>query len=138
MPTLMRTVSRSLGDVQVHPWRWAELGLDLAIHDEANSLVEANSVVVRRHLDPTVCAAAGALDQVMDEDAADSLAHPVWIDKQILDLDHVVAVERRGETDECAVGNRDASTSLSDTGVSELQHLRIGQQGLPVALTGEG
>src|SRR5207302_11160970 len=96
-----------------HPRTRAEPGLDLAVDDEADPLVEAERVGVGNHLDLGEPPPPRRLDDIEHQRPTDSSLHALGIDEEVLQLEAICAVERGGKPDDLAVsGNGDACAPL--------------------------
>ena len=101
--------------VEVHPKGGSEPSLRQAVADEADRFVELERVPVCRDLDssdPTNHATAATS---LMRSAADSAAHPLRVNEEIIELERVRDRPRRREPDDPSVSDRNPGSLLRES-----------------------
>jgi len=121
----------------VHPQTRAERSVDHAVAGEADPFVELARVRVASHLDPVRAPQLRDRHQVLYQRTADAPAHPVRIDKKVLDLGDVPAAEPGRKADDSPAHVRDSRAALGHSLVRELEDVGVSEQVHPVVLVGQ-
>jgi hypothetical protein len=124
---------------ELHAHSGSEPRFALIEDDESGAAVEAVGVRVRRHFDPRDAREPRGLDQISHQASGDSPAHPIWVHKQVHDLQHRAVGGKGGdEADGRAVGcDRDARPAVGHSAVGPLQCVRMRQQDISVPGVGQ-
>ena len=121
----------------MHPLPWPEGGVNLTVHDEAECLVEVESVGIGRHSNALDAAPRSDRGSVINELAADSSAHPLRINEEILEIKDAIYEDHGREThDVVSVGGHSAPP-LVDAVPFQNQRRWVGEESLAVALIGQ-
>jgi hypothetical protein len=118
----------SLTDIDVHPPARSERGLDMAVVNESNLLVERKRVRVRDDFETLNQRVINAGHDVVHEQASYPVSHPLRVDEQVLEIKPAVDGDGRREANDLT-GRQggDASAPLDHSRVGKDQCVGVGQ-----------
>jgi hypothetical protein len=122
---------------KMHALPWPEGGVNLTVHDEAECVIEAESVGVRRHGNALDAAPRSDRSSVMHELAADSLPHPLRSNEEILKIKDAIYEDYGRETHDVASVGGDSAPPFGDTVPFQNQRRWVGEESLAVTLIGQ-
>ena len=121
----------------MHALPGAEAGVNLTVHNEAECVIEVESVGVRRHGNDVGAAPRSDRSSVMQELAADSLSHPLRIDEKILKIKEAFSEDDGRETDDGVAVGGDSGTPFSDALPFQNQRGWVGEESRAITLIGQ-
>jgi hypothetical protein len=118
------------GNIEVHSYACAEAGLDLAIVDETDAVVEGQRVRIRSDLDALYVFARGNGHDVSQQVATHSAPHPVRVDEQVLQLQDPLYGKRGRKANNVIPrqGCGDTATARTDALPGQDQRLGVSQK----------
>ena len=121
----------------MHALPWPEGGLNLTVCNEANCVIEEESVRVRRHSNALVTALRSDGGSVLHEVTANSVPHPVRINEQVLQIKDAVNKDSGGETHDVITVGGDSGPPVGDVVSFQHQRLWVGEESITVTLIGQ-
>ena len=127
----------SSAHAQMHSQPWSEEGLNLAVRNEANRLIERHGVRVRRDDDAFDAPSSGDVSGVPHQRAAYPVSHPVWVDEQILEIEGAVQQDSRGKPDDVISLRGNSGPTLGNAIGFHHERLWMGEQSFAVTPVGQ-
>lgn len=125
------------GNRKMHALPRPEGGVNLTVRDEAERVIEVESVGVCRHGDARDAAPGSDRSSVLDELAADPLPHRPRINEEILKVIDAIYEDRGREPHDLASVGGDSAPPSGDPVPFRNQRCRVGQEGRAVTRIGQ-
>src|SRR5450631_3235164 len=121
----------------MHALPWPEGGLNLTICNEAECVIEEESVWIRHHSNALKTAVRSDRGSVVHEVAANSLPHPVRINEQLLEIRDAVNNGSSGETNDVITVGGDSGQPFGDAVPFQHQRIWAGEESIAVTFIGQ-
>src|SRR5450759_1224740 len=114
----------------MHALPWPEGGLHLTVCNEAQCVIEGESVRVRRHGNALKTALRSDNGSVLHEVTANSLPHPVRINEKVLEIKDAINKDSGGETHDVITVGGDSGQPFGDAVPFQRQRLWVGEESI--------
>src|SRR5262249_59121960 len=121
----------------MHSASAAELCLADSIRDEADALVEGESVFVRSHLNARYPFLSGVGKGVEHEFRGNAAPHPIGVDEEVIKLTDLSDCEHCCEADDSVIDDSDADAAVRDGTIGVLECVGMGEQASAIAFVRE-
>lgn len=121
----------------MHALPWPERGLNLTVCNEAERVIEEESVRVRRHSNALKTALRSDRGSVLHKVTANSMPHPVRINEQVLQIKDAVNKDTGGETHDVIIVGGDSGQPFGDAVPFQHQRLWVGKESIAVTFIGQ-
>lgn len=121
----------------MHAHPWAQESMNLTVHNEAERVIEVQSVGVRRDRNDLGAGHRSDRSRVMDELAADSVSHPRGVNEEILEIEDALSHDDGRETHDGVGVDRDSSPPFGDAVPFQNQRGRVGEESFAITVIGQ-
>ena len=121
----------------MHTLPWPESGLNRTVCNEAKRVIEEESVRVRRHSNDLKTALPSDRGSVLHKVTANSMPHPVRINKQVLEIKDAIYQDSCRETHDVITVGGDSGQPFGDAVPFQRQRLWVGEESIAVTLIGQ-